>query len=91
LSLTGTEAEVIKLLDSIAERAKSGISAAQLGNEMEQIRNKIVEIYQWHPALFELAAFSRRLKASSTETTIDPPILNNLLSQIENWKERILG
>jgi chromosome segregation ATPase len=90
LGTTGTEAEVIKLLDSIAQRARSGIPAQQLGNEMEQIRNKIVEIFQWHPALFELAAFSRRLKAASADTQVDANTLNNLLSQIENWKKRIL-
>ena len=90
LGTTGTEAEVIKLLDSIAQRARSGIPAQQLGNEMEQIRNKIVEIFQWHPALFELAAFSRRLKAAPVGTQVDASTLNNLLSQIEDWKKRIL-
>ncbi|MHA1265918.1 MAG: hypothetical protein ACTSRS_11870 [Candidatus Helarchaeota archaeon] len=84
-------AKVIALLDSISDKAKSGMPAAQLGRTMEQIRTKIVEVFEWHPTLFELAAFARRLKKSPEGLGIDTDTFQLLIDKIEAWKQRILS
>lgn len=89
--ISGAKGEVVRLLDTIATKAQSGMAAVQLGTEMEQIRNRIVEIFEWHPTLFELAAFARRLKKSPPTEGIDPETLHLLLEKIASWKERIVS
>jgi hypothetical protein len=86
-----TEIQVISLLDKIAQIGRSGITGQEIGMQMEQIRAKIVEIYQWHPVLFEVAAFARRLKATPIGVALDATTLGSLLEQVEGWKARILG
>ncbi|NVM27899.1 MAG: hypothetical protein HWN65_03570 [Candidatus Helarchaeota archaeon] len=88
---SGAQQEAVRLLDTIAARARSGIPGSQLAQEMEQTRNRIVEVFQWHPALFELAAFARRLKQLPVGTVLDAGTLNSLLERIEAWKSRILA
>jgi len=86
---SGAQVEAVRLLDNIAARARSGIPGNQLAQEMEQTRNRIVEVFQWHPALFELAATACRLK--QVPTALDAGTLNNLLGKLEEWKRRILA
>jgi hypothetical protein len=81
--------DVFKLLDSIKEKAKSGISASQLANEMEQTRDAIVKIFRWHPALYELATFARRLKKYAEGAPLDNETRTLLLEKVEEWKNRI--
>lgn len=87
----GPKNDAAMLLDRIIMRANSGLTGIQLAQEMEQIRNKIVEIFQWHPALFELAAFARRLKSQPGEAVLDANSLQNLTEKIQAWKSRIIG
>ena len=83
--------EVLILLDSIKAKAQSGITALQLANEMEQTRDTIVKIFRWHPALYELATFARRLKKSPEGVAVDADLLKLLLEKTEEWKNRISG
>jgi hypothetical protein len=82
-------ADVFKLLDSIKEKAKSGITAIQLANEMEQTRDAIVKIFRWHPALYELATFARRLKKYAEGVPLENETRTLLLEKVEEWKNRI--
>ncbi len=88
--VSGPKAQVIMLFDSILVKAQTGMTAPQLAAEMEQIRNQIVEIFEWHPTLFELAAFARRVKRGPANTPIDPTTLQSLIEKVEAWKQRIL-
>ena len=88
--VSGPKAKVIMLFDTILVKAQTGLSAPQLATEMEQIRNQIVEVFEWHPTLFELAAFARRIKNGPPNTPIDPQTVQLLIEKIEAWKQRIL-
>jgi len=88
---SGPMADVFNLLDTIKQKAQSGLSGSQLAGEMEQIRDTIVKVYRWHPALYELATFARRLKKSPEGTTPDVATINLLIEKIEEWKKRIAG
>ncbi|HUY01331.1 MAG TPA: hypothetical protein VMV49_17350 [Candidatus Deferrimicrobium sp.] len=85
----GPISDVINLLDEIKTKAKSGITAVQLANEMEQTRDTIVKIFRWHPALYELATFARRLKKYPEAAGLDTEILELLLEKVEEWKNRV--
>ncbi|HUY00082.1 MAG TPA: hypothetical protein VMV49_11045 [Candidatus Deferrimicrobium sp.] len=87
----GSKAVATQLLDSITAKARSGMAAAQLGVEMETIRSQIVEVFEWHPTLFELAAFARRLKQMQPGIPLDPETLQLLIEKIEAWKSRIMS
>ena len=88
--VSGPKAKVIMLFDTILVKAQTGLTAPQLADEMEQIRNQIVEVFEWHPTLFELAAFARRIKKGPANTPIDPQTVQLLIEKIEAWKRRIL-
>ncbi|MDD1777325.1 MAG: hypothetical protein LUQ65_04080, partial [Candidatus Helarchaeota archaeon] len=81
--------DVFKLLDSIKEKAKSGITAIQLANEMEQTRDAIVKIFRWHPALYELATFARQLKKYAEGKQLENETRTLLLEKVDEWKNRI--
>ncbi|MFX1299108.1 MAG: hypothetical protein ACFFD2_30140, partial [Promethearchaeota archaeon] len=87
--VAGPIAEVFKLLDSLLENARSGMTAIMLSNEMAQTRDMIVKVYKWHPALFELASFARQLKNYPERARLDPDTLTELSAKIEDWKKRI--
>ncbi len=56
---------------------------------MEQIRDTIVKIFRWHPALYELATFARRLKKSPEGTGLDAETQSLLIEKVDEWKNRI--
>jgi hypothetical protein len=87
----GPISDVIKLIEEIKVKAKSGITATQLANEMEQTRDTIVKIFRWHPALYELATFARRLKKYPEGAGLDKEILELLLEKVDEWKNRVSG
>ncbi|NHI92561.1 MAG: hypothetical protein EAX96_08655 [Candidatus Lokiarchaeota archaeon] len=80
--------KVIHLLESIKERLH--INVDQLAFEMENIRDEIVKIYKFHPALYELGTFSRKLKKYPPNTTLDDDIRNLLFDKINEWKKRLI-
>jgi hypothetical protein len=86
---TGGLAQVIQLLDSIKEKARSNLTSNQLANEMEQTRDTIVKIFRWHPALYELATFARRLKKAPQGANVDAETQQLLLEKIDEWKNRV--
>ncbi|NVM30797.1 MAG: hypothetical protein HWN65_18300 [Candidatus Helarchaeota archaeon] len=90
-SVGGTIGEVLNVLDLIKQKAQSGITAPKLAIEMEEARDKIVKIYRWHPALYELATFARRLKKQPEGSGVDAEHQNLLLEKINEWKNRIRG
>ena len=85
----GPVAEAIQLLETIKDKAASGITGVALAAEMEQIRDTIVKVFRWHPALYELATFARRLKKIPEGTGLDVENLQLLVEKVEEWKTRI--
>ncbi|MHA1752673.1 MAG: hypothetical protein ACTSYZ_09925 [Candidatus Helarchaeota archaeon] len=81
--------EVFDLFDSITEKLKSGMLAQQMAQHMEQVRDKIVNIYKWHPTLYELASQARKLKKAGVEDPVDADTYQLLLEKVQEWKQRI--
>ncbi|MHA1300731.1 MAG: hypothetical protein ACTSO9_15045 [Candidatus Helarchaeota archaeon] len=82
-------AEVLDLLDSL--KSKIEYPAVKFAAMMEQVRDEIVRIYKFHPAIYELGTFARKLKKYPQNMKIDPDVLTLLFDKIEEWKRRIGG
>lgn len=91
LKLSGKDplTDVLLLLESIKDKVNSDLTANQIANEMEAIRDEIVKIFRWHPTLYELATFARRLKKASAGAPLDAETKQLLPEKIDEWKSRI--
>ncbi len=90
-SVEGPLGGVLNLLDGLKQKARSIVTANELSTEMEQTRDTIVKNFRWHPALYELATFARRLKKYPVGAGVDTELQNLLLEKIDEWKKRISG
>ncbi|MHA1378031.1 MAG: hypothetical protein ACTSRG_06580 [Candidatus Helarchaeota archaeon] len=81
--------EVLDLLDAL--KTKIEYPAVKFAALMEQTRDEIVRIYKFHPAIYELGTFARKLKKYPKNMKIDPDVLTLLFDKIEEWKRRIGG
>ncbi|MHA1784991.1 MAG: hypothetical protein ACTSVY_12145 [Candidatus Helarchaeota archaeon] len=80
--------EVFHLLENIKQ--KINIPIDQLAIFMENTRDEIVKIYKFHPALYELGTFARKLRKYPPNTTLEPDIMNLLVDKINEWKKRLV-
>ncbi len=79
---------VFELLDSI-----KGSVNDEVGNlviRMENVRDEIVKIYKFHPALYELGTFARKLKKYPGKEYLDPDLSSLLTDKINEWKKRLV-
>ncbi|NVM04976.1 MAG: hypothetical protein HWN67_21825 [Candidatus Helarchaeota archaeon] len=81
--------EVLDLLDSL--KSKIETPAVKFAEYMEWVRDEIVRIYKFHPAIYELGTFARKLKKYPQNMKIDPDIIALLFDKIDEWKQRIGG
>ncbi len=82
-------AEVLDLLDTL--KTKIELPAVKFAALMEEVRDEIVRIYKFHPAIYELGTFARKLRKYPQNMKIDPDVLTMLFDKIEEWKRRIGG
>ncbi|MHA1377734.1 MAG: hypothetical protein ACTSRG_05070 [Candidatus Helarchaeota archaeon] len=80
--------EVIQLLDGIANAVVSKVPTSELATIMDNTRNEIIKVFRWHPVLYELASFSRRIQKLSTKE-LSADISSLLIEKIQDWKTRI--
>ena len=81
--------EVLDLLDSL--KSKIETPAVKFADYMEFVRDEIVRIYKFHPAIYELGTFARKLKKYPQNMKMDPDIIALLFDKIDEWKQRIGG
>jgi len=81
--------EVHQILDGISNAVKSGVSAKELYTIMNNARDSIIKVYKWHPVLYELASFSRRIQKIPESQQLDNEISSLLIDKINDWKMRI--
>ncbi|MFX1451930.1 MAG: hypothetical protein ACFFCM_13875 [Promethearchaeota archaeon] len=81
--------EVLDLLDSL--KTKIETPAVKFADYMEFVRDEIVRIYKFHPAIYELGTFARKLKKYPQNMKMDPDIIALLFDKINEWKARIGG
>ena len=87
-STTGTVPDkVFQLLEGI--KGKLGMNVQALAREMENTRDEIVKIYKFHPTLYELGTFARKLKKYPENLTLDEDLRNLLFDKINEWKKRL--
>ncbi|NVM02892.1 MAG: hypothetical protein HWN67_11180 [Candidatus Helarchaeota archaeon] len=82
--------EVLLLFEEISNAVVSNVTANELANAMNTARENIIKVFKWHPVLYELASFSRRIQ-KMPEGPLDAEITSLLLEKIEDWKNRISG
>ncbi|MHC1591074.1 MAG: hypothetical protein ACXQS8_03240, partial [Candidatus Helarchaeales archaeon] len=80
---------VYEYLDSI--KTKLDLPAQDLARFLEFIRDKIVKIFKFHPALYELGTFARKIKKYPAGVPLDEDIRRLLEDKITEWKKRISG
>lgn len=82
--------EVLQIFDNISNTVVSKVNSTMLAEIMNHARDEIIKVYKWHPVLYELASFSRRIE-KMPEGPLDTEITSLLLEKIEDWKNRISG
>lgn len=82
-------AEVFDLLDSI--KPKMNLPVQDLARFIEFIRDKIVKVFKFHPALYELGTFARKVKKYPSNSQLDADLTNLLNDKINEWKKRLSG
>lgn len=82
--------KVHKIFDGISDAVISKISAKELFDLMNQARDSIIKVYRWHPVLYELASFARRVQKLSEDQPLDNEISTLLIEKINDWKNRIV-
>ncbi|MHA1301449.1 MAG: hypothetical protein ACTSO9_18665 [Candidatus Helarchaeota archaeon] len=83
--------EVPQLFDGISNAVVSNVSARELASIMDNARNQIIKVFRWHPVLYELASFSRRIQKLPGDSPISADISSLLIEKIQDWKKRISG
>ncbi|MFX0133843.1 MAG: hypothetical protein ACFFDN_09370, partial [Candidatus Hodarchaeota archaeon] len=83
--------EVLKLFDAISDAVVSNLNANQLAEAMNTARENIIKVFKWHPVLYELASFARRIQKMPPDAPLDTEITSLLVEKVEDWKQRIAG
>ncbi len=81
--------EVNQIFDGISNAVLSKVSAGELFQIMDDARNSIVKVFRWHPVLYELASFSRRISKLPANEPLSVDISSLLIEKITDWKTRI--
>ncbi|MHA1786303.1 MAG: hypothetical protein ACTSVY_03970 [Candidatus Helarchaeota archaeon] len=89
-SLDSNSQSIVELFDSLKSKIEENITAMQIAEYMEKVRDKIALIFAWHPVLYEITIFSReRLKKYPAKKGIEKKDRKELINNIENWKNRL--
>jgi hypothetical protein len=81
--------EVNQIFDGISNAVLSKVSAGELFQKMDDARNSIVKVFRWHPVLYELASFSRRISKLPPDEPFSADVSSLLVEKITDWKTRI--
>ncbi|MHA1145735.1 MAG: hypothetical protein ACTSRW_13425 [Candidatus Helarchaeota archaeon] len=81
---------VLEVFDLIEQRAQRGESAQALAKIIENGRDTISKSWKWHPLLYEVGTFARKLKKYPPNKAPDQQILKVLYQKIEEWKEKMV-
>lgn len=81
---------VKEVFDLIEQRANRGVSAQELAKIIENGRDTISKSWKWHPLLYEVGTFARKLKKYPKDKVPDQEILKLLFQKIEEWKTKMV-
>ncbi|MHA1377003.1 MAG: hypothetical protein ACTSRG_01350 [Candidatus Helarchaeota archaeon] len=80
---------VLEVFQLIEERAKGGESGNALSRIIENARDTISKSWKWHPLLYEVGTFARKLKKFA-DKPIGDEVLKLLLQKLDEWKEKMV-
>jgi hypothetical protein len=81
---------VEEVFSMIVQRAQGGADAHSLSKVIDNARDTISKSWKWHPALYELGAFSRKLRNNFKENELPSKEMVQLLMQkISEWKDKM--
>ena len=81
---------VLEVFDLIEQRAQRGEPADALAKIIENGRDTISKSWKWHPQLYEVGTFARKLKKYPPNKAPDQQILKVLFEKIEEWKQKMV-
>ncbi|NVM55715.1 MAG: hypothetical protein HWN66_18595 [Candidatus Helarchaeota archaeon] len=81
---------VTEVLGLLTERAQGGADGHALAKIMENARDTISKSWRWHPALYELGTFARKLRKLPKGQEPDGNLLNTLMQKINEWLEKMV-
>ncbi|MHA1298946.1 MAG: hypothetical protein ACTSO9_05820 [Candidatus Helarchaeota archaeon] len=80
---------VLEVFQLIEQRASGGESGEALSRIIENARDTISKSWKWHPILYEVGTFARKIKKLGPKP-INDEIMKLLLTKIEEWKEKMV-
>ncbi|NVM02353.1 MAG: hypothetical protein HWN67_08450 [Candidatus Helarchaeota archaeon] len=80
---------VLEVFQLIEQRAQRGETAGALSKIIENARDTISKSWKWHPILYEVGTFARKLKKYPPEKPPDTEVINLLMKKMEEWKEKM--
>jgi hypothetical protein len=80
---------VIEVFQLIENRAKGGASANALAKIIENARDTISKSWKWHPILYEVGTFARKLRKYGDKTP-GQEVLTLLFQKLDEWKDKMV-
>ncbi|MHA1269412.1 MAG: hypothetical protein ACTSPY_06445 [Candidatus Helarchaeota archaeon] len=81
---------VEEVFNLIIQRTQGGADAHSLAKVIENAKDTISKSWKWHPSLFELGTFARRLRNNFKESELpSQEIIQLLMQKIEDWKNKM--
>ncbi|MHA1797034.1 MAG: hypothetical protein ACTSVY_01190 [Candidatus Helarchaeota archaeon] len=81
---------VTEVFDLLIQRAERGETAVALAKLLENSRDTISKSWKWHPTLYEVGTFARKLRKYPEGKQADEQILKILFQKIEEWKTKMV-
>ncbi|MFX1450459.1 MAG: hypothetical protein ACFFCM_06440 [Promethearchaeota archaeon] len=80
---------VLEVFQLIEQRAQRGEAADALSKIIENARDTISKSWKWHPILYEVGTFARKLKKYPPGKPPDAEIIKLLMEKMAEWKEKM--
>ncbi|NHI92511.1 MAG: hypothetical protein EAX96_08400 [Candidatus Lokiarchaeota archaeon] len=81
---------VTEVFDLIVQRAERGETAIALAKLLENGRDTISKSWKWHPTLYEVGTFARKLRKYPEGKQADESVIKVLFQKIEEWKTKMV-
>ena len=81
---------VTEVFDLLVQRAERGETAIALAKLLENGRDTISKSWKWHPTLYEVGTFARKLRKYPEGKQADETVLKVLFQKIEEWKTKMV-
>ncbi len=89
-SLAPSSKSILDIFNNLVNLVEEEISALELADHIQEMRDEIAKIFAWHPVLFEMTLFARdKLKKYPVNLKLKKKDREILLENVENWRRRL--